>query len=97
MSRLTISTREQYRFGVCRSGGKLPRRRHESADAARADAAEQSRERPGATFIVFEEVARVAIKKSDPVESPRIDRTSRAAPSPDPRRPAQPGGAHGVD
>lgn len=92
MSKLSIKTRGKYAFAVCRNGRQLPRFRHETEDEARADATRQSIKRPGTTFIVLQEIARISTI-SDPAANAPGDRESRAASSPLNSRPARQGGA----
>ncbi|UZW54941.1 hypothetical protein NUH86_15920 [Sphingobium sp. JS3065] len=77
MSETIIKKRESYAFIVCRnSGGKLPRFRHSSADDAIEDAAAQSMRRPGSTFLVLQEIARVGTKSGPAVGEKGIEQLS---------------------
>lgn len=70
MSAPTIKSREAYPYAVVRAGGKLPRFRYQEVGEAGEEAERQSKQRPGATFIVMKEIARVSTKNTDPAAIP---------------------------
>lgn len=64
---VTVTPRESYAFIVWRrGGGKAPRARHQTLSAARDEAVRLSKDRPGTSYLVLQEVLRV---KSLPVPS----------------------------
>ncbi|MFY9350512.1 MAG: hypothetical protein WBL20_19235 [Sphingobium sp.] len=64
MSDITVKPRESYHFAVVRARN-LPRQRFQDVGEAGVEAERQSRERPGATFIVMKEIARVNCNPAD--------------------------------
>lgn len=71
MSAPTIKPRDGYPYAVVRAGGKLPRFLFQAIGDAGLDAERQSRERPGTTFIVMKEVARVSFNPIPAANTPR--------------------------
>ncbi|QGP80027.1 hypothetical protein [Sphingobium sp. CAP-1] len=89
MSEAKIKARQDYPYVVARAGGKLPRFRFQDVGEAGEDAERQSQQRPGATFIVMKEIARV----STPIPAANPPRRSAEPGDHAPRSPGSKGGA----
>ncbi|PZR78054.1 MAG: hypothetical protein DI537_42530, partial [Stutzerimonas stutzeri] len=70
----SVTPRETYAFLVWRkSGGRAPRFRHQTLEAATTEAKRLANERPGGTYLVLQEIVRVTVDrapKSNPAAAP---------------------------
>ncbi|NML88728.1 hypothetical protein HHL26_06560 [Sphingobium sp. TB-6] len=68
MSGITVTLREAFAFMAWRRNpSRDPRFRHQTAEQAMADAERLAKERPGSTYIVLQEIARVTAADSNSV------------------------------
>lgn len=70
---MTITHRDQFAFMAWRRNPERdPRFRLQTEGEAMAEAERLAKQRPGATYIVMREIARITFNNSDPATSPPV-------------------------